>query len=86
MVGVLFVVLAVIAILSIFVEFAMRMHLTCNDTQDKIAWWRRGGDEIESAYEELFPNSPLPVFRRFAFWFFVASCAALLIRILWKPN
>ena len=87
MVGVFFAIVAVMALLSICGEFAMRVRLTkIEPSRDKLAWWRRGGDEIAATYEELFPHSPLPRFRRLAFWLFVTFCAIALLAILWKSH
>ena len=87
MVGTFFLLLVVMALLSICGEIVMRVRLTKQETSsDKLAWWRRGGDEIAATYEELFPRSHLPAFRRFAFWLFVACCASVFVAVLWKSN
>jgi hypothetical protein len=84
MLGIFFSILVVVALLSISGEFVMRVRLTRRASRDKIAWWRRGGDEVASSYAEVFPDSQLPVFRRFAFWLFLACCASVLVAVLWK--
>jgi hypothetical protein len=84
MFGIFFSILVVVALLSIFGELVMRVRLTKRTSRDKIAWWRRGGDEVASSYAEAFPDSRLPVFRRFAFWLFLACCASVLVAVLWK--
>jgi len=84
MFGVFFSLLVVVALLSIFGEIVMRVRLTKRASRDKIAWWRRGGDEIVATYEEVFPDSRLPLFRRFIFWLVVACAGALLFSMLWK--
>ncbi len=79
-----FSILVVVALLSIFGEFVMRVRLTRRASRDKMVWWRRGGDEVASSYAEVFPDSPLPVFRHFVFWLFLACCASVLVAVLWK--
>jgi hypothetical protein len=78
MLGVLFSISVAVALLSIFGEFFMRVRLTRRASRDKISWWRRGGDEVAAAYEEVFPDSRLPLFRRFVFWLLV-TCAGVLV-------
>ncbi len=87
MFGVFFSILVALALLNIFGEIAMRVRLTRRGSRDKIAWWRRGGDEVAASYEEVFPDSRLPLFRRFFFWLFVITCGVVgFLTILWKPN
>ena len=85
MFGVVFSIVVIVALLSICGEFIMRIRLT-KRACDKIAWWRRGGDEVAASYEELFPDSRLPLFRRFAFWLFVVFACLAIPYILWKSN
>jgi hypothetical protein len=87
MFSVFFSILLVVALLSIFGEIVMRVRLTRSASRDKIAWWRRGGDEVVATYEEVFPDSRLPFFTRFVFWLFV-SCAGVLVlsMLLLKPH
>jgi len=77
MFSVFFFILVLVALLSIFAELVMRVRLTRRAARDKIAWWRRGGDEVVATYEEVFPDSRLPLFTRFVFWLLV-SCAGVL--------
>ena len=86
MFGVFFSILVVVALLSILSETVMRVRLTRRASGDKIAWWRRGGDEVSATYEEVFPDSSLPFFRRFIFWLVVACAGALVFSMLWKSN
>jgi hypothetical protein len=87
MFGFLFLILVVAAVLSICAEIVMRVRLTRQETaRDKLAWWRRGGDEVASTYAELFPRSYIPAFRRVVFWCFVACCAGIVIAILLKSK
>ena len=88
MFGIFFSVLVLGALLSICGEIVMRVRLTRRETsRDKLAWWRRGGDDVVAAYEEVFPHSRLPLFRRFVFWLFVAWSGVLVFSmLLWKSN
>jgi hypothetical protein len=74
--------LVIVALSSIFGEIVMRVRLTKRASLDKIAWWRRGGDEVAATYQEAFPDSRLPFFRRFVFWLFVTCAAVLVFSIL----
>ncbi|MGC1976941.1 MAG: hypothetical protein WA671_09525, partial [Candidatus Sulfotelmatobacter sp.] len=67
-------------------EIVMRVRLTGRASRDKIAWWRRGGDEVSATYEEVFPDRSLPFLRRFIFWLVVACAGALVFSLLWKSN
>ena len=84
MFGVFFSILVIMALLSSGSELVMRIRVTKMEPRDKIAWWRRGGDEVVAAYTELFPDSLLPRFRTFAFWLLIALVATILIAILRK--
>jgi hypothetical protein len=86
MFGVFFSILVVVALLSILGEIVMRVRLTRRAARDKIAWWRRGGDEVSATYEEVFHGSNLPFFRGFFFWLVVACAGALVLSMLWKAN
>jgi hypothetical protein len=86
MFGVFFSILVVVALFSILGEIVMRIRLTRRASSDKIAWWRRGGDEVSATYGEAFPDSSLPFFRRFIFWLVVACAGALVFTMLWKSN
>jgi len=85
MTAIFFSVLLFLALSSICSEIWMRIRVTQLETRDKIAWWRRSGNEVAATYKELFPLSKLPHFRRFVFWFFLACCGGLLL-ILWKSR
>jgi len=84
MFGIFFSILLLVALLSGCGEIVMRVRLTKRASRDKIAWWRRGGDEVAAAYEQLFPGRQLPLLRRFAFWLLIASSAAVLATVVWK--
>jgi len=87
MFGIFFSILFLVAFLSICGEFIMRVRLTRRAPRDKLAWWRRGGDEVAAAYEQVFPDSQLPFVRRLVFWVFIACAGVLLFSILlWKSN
>ena len=84
MFGIFLLVLILVVLLSGCSEIVMRVRLTKRASRDKIAWWRRGGDEVAATYEQLFPGSQLPLLRRFAFWVVIASSAVVLVAVLWK--
>jgi hypothetical protein len=86
MFGVFFTILVVMALLSIFAEFVMRFRVTRRASRDKIAWWRRGGDEVAATYEALFPRSRLPLLRLFFFWLLVVWSGVLVFSMLWKSH
>jgi hypothetical protein len=87
MIGVFFSILVFMGLLSICGEIVMRVRLTREESsRDKLAWWRRGGDEVAATYEQAFPRSRLPLFRRFVFRLFVAGSAVLFFSMLWKSN
>lgn len=82
---VLFSVLVLIAIVNVGVEIVMRVRLTRLEIRtEKLLWWRRGGDDVAEAYQELFPETRLPFFRKLAFWLVVAMALILLTSVLWK--
>jgi len=87
MFGVFFAILVAMALTSSFIELFMRVRLSQRETsRDKLAWWRRGGDEVTATYQELFPRTKLPLFRLFAFWLLVALSSVFLVSILWKSR
>ena len=64
--------MVVLVALFMFVESAMLVRLTRKGIScDKSPWWRRGY-EVATTYEEVFPRSRLPRFRRFVLWLFPA--------------
>jgi hypothetical protein len=84
---VVFSILVLMAILSIFSNIVMRIRLTkAEPSRDKLVWWRRGGDEVNAMYEELFPGSYMPLLSQFAFWFLLALASVALVAILWKSH
>lgn len=87
MFGIFFASLIAMALLSICGEIAMRVRLTRREAPgDKLAWWRRGGDEVTAAYGQLFPSSCLPLLRRFVFWLFIACSLGVLSEFLLKSK
>jgi hypothetical protein len=85
MFAVFFSALVLMALLNICGEIFMRVRVA-KRSRDKMAWWRRGGDEIATNYGELFPGSYLPAFRRFFFWVFLGCCVSVFLATLWKSN
>jgi hypothetical protein len=86
MFGILFLVLAVVAFASIFINLVMRIRLTQRRASDRIAWWRRGSDEIDATYHELFPKSYLPSITRYVFWLIVISAGITLLILLKRSH
>ncbi len=88
MLAVFFSILGMVALLSIFGEIVMRVRLTRRSLHDKMAWWRRGGDEVAAGYEQVFPDSRLPFLRRFSFWLFLGCAGGILLLAMLsrKPN
>jgi hypothetical protein len=77
--------MVVLAALFMFVEIAMLVRLTKRGLSPRKApWWRRRGDEVVAAYEEVFPGSRLPVFRTLVLWLFVAWLGVYALMLLWK--
>jgi hypothetical protein len=87
MFGIFFAALIAMALLSICGEIAMRVRLTRREASgDKLAWWRRGGDEVAATYGQLFPSSYLPLLRRFVFWLFITCSLGVLLELLLKSK
>ncbi len=87
MLGILFSLLVLMALVSICGEILMRLRLSQREaTGEKLTWWRRGGDAASAAYEELFPNSRIPLFRRLVFWLVAACAASILAAVLLKSH
>jgi hypothetical protein len=87
MFGVLFWLLMFMALLNIGVEIMMRLRLSRREAPaEKLTWWRRGGDAVSTAYQELFPNSRIPAYRSFIFWSVVVYAGSLLVAILLKSR
>ena len=82
---IVFLIFAAMAIFNVCGEIMMRVRLSKREPpSEKLLWWRRGGDEVASNYQELFPRSFLPRLRNFIFWLFLIFAAALLALIVWK--
>jgi hypothetical protein len=87
MFAIVFSILVLTAILSIYSNIVMRIRLTRREpSRDKLAWWRRGSDEVTGLYEELFPGSYLPLLSQFAFWLPLALALVVLVAYLWKSD
>jgi hypothetical protein len=85
MFSIFFIVLLVMALLSICGEIVMRVRLTRSEASgEKLVWWRRGGDEVAGAYEALFPRSRLLLVRRFPYWLIIVCAGVVLVSILWR--
>jgi hypothetical protein len=83
----LFSLLVLMALLGIAGEVTMRVRLSKRETPgEKLVWWRRGGDAVSIAYKESFPDSRIPAYRSFVFWFVVLCTASLLAVILLKSH
>ena len=85
MVGVFFTLLVIAVLLELVGELIMRVRVT-RRASDKMAWWRKGGDEVADSYEQLFPGSLLPRYRRWLFWTILATVVAALLAILSKAK
>jgi hypothetical protein len=84
---VVFSMLLLMSLLSIYSNIVMRIRLTkAEPSRDKLVWWRRGSDEVDAMYEELFPGSHLPLFSQFAFWLLLALASVILVATLWKSH
>ena len=77
--------LAVIVALSMFVELVMVVRLTRRGIScSKLPSWGRRGYEVAATYEQVFPRSRLPLFRRFVFCLFPVWAGVVLLIALWK--
>jgi len=85
MFGVFFAILLIVALFIICTEVIMRVRLSKSESsKNRLLWWGRGGDEVDSAFEEVFPHTLLSRARRYAFWLFVVCCLALLASFMLK--
>ena len=85
MFGIFLSLLVIAGLLGSCGEIAMRVRLT-KRASDKMAWWRRGGNEVADTYEQLFPDSVLPRYRRLFFWTVLVLAGFLLLSFQWKSN
>jgi hypothetical protein len=88
MVGIIFLILVLIALASIYSNLAMRIRLSKRVPQGNgFSWWMCSSGEVERTYAELFPGSYLPLIIRYTFWLVLGTAAAVLLVIsLWKSN
>jgi hypothetical protein len=87
MFAVFFSILVIMAIVGSCSEILMRVRLSKREASpDKLVWWRRGGDEVTATYQELFPQTRLPLFRRFSFWLVVTAAFLVLLLSFWKSH
>jgi hypothetical protein len=85
MFAVIFSLLVLMGFVSIFGELVMRVRLSKKETPaNRLYWWRSGGDEVAATYQELYPRSFLPAFRKCLFWLVLACALVGLMFILWK--
>jgi len=86
-VPIVFFIFVALAIFNGCGEIMMRVRLTKREPpSEKLLWWRRGGDEVASNYQELFPHSFLPRLRNLTFWLFLIFAAACLALLVWKKS
>jgi hypothetical protein len=79
----LFIFALAVAFFSISSELVMRVRLTVREIpSEKLLWWRKGGDEVASMYQEVFPGTRLPIQRSVAFYLFLAFSVVLLVGIV----
>ena len=86
MIAVAFSALVMLGLLSIGFHWYMRIRLLKMDlSRDRIEWLSfRGGDDVLTTYEDLFPRSVLPRFCRFVFWAVIFFAAAVLFEVIVK--
>ena len=80
--------MALIVALLMFVELVMIVRLTrrgisCNKIP-KLPFLGGRGHEVAATYEQLFPRSRLPLFRRFVFCLLPVWAGVFLLTELWK--
>lgn len=82
---VLFTAFIIMALFNLCGDLFMRVRLTKRELpSDKLLWWRRGGDDVADAYQELFPHSNIPRFRVLTFWLFLGLALIGAILVAWK--
>jgi hypothetical protein len=88
MFAVLLTIIAVLVLLSISADIAMRIRLSKLDVRgEKLSWWSyRGGDQVPATYLELFPKSRLPLLRNIPLYLVIPSAAAIIAAMLWKSK
>lgn len=84
----LIVALLIAILVSACADIAMRIELSKQEVPgEKLSWWSyRGGDQVPKSYQELFPNSRLPLLRDIPFYLVAAFAAVALIAALWKSK
>ena len=87
MFGYVFLVLALMALASIYSTLVMRIRLVKRlPLGDGLSWWMRSSDEVGRAYQDLFPGSYSPSIVRYVFWMFLAAAAAIAILIALRKS
>ena len=82
-----FSIFVVMVIFNVCCDIMMRVRLTQREPRsEKLLWWRRGGDEVASTYQELFPRSFLARLRVFTFWLFLIFAVTLLALMVWQKS
>jgi len=83
--AIVFSLLLVTALFSIYSNFVMRFRLTKRESsRDKLVWWRVSSDKVGEMYQELFPKSFLPLSGQFTFWLLIAVAFVVLFAAIWK--
>ena len=82
---VFFSILVILVLLMICIEAIMRVRLSQRESsRERLLWWKLGGDEVDSTYEEVFPDTLLCRVRRYLFWLFIVCCLALFASFMLK--
>jgi hypothetical protein len=78
-------ILLILALLMACTEVIMRVRLSQRESSaDRLLWWRLGGDEVDSTYQEVFQHTLLSRIRRCLLWLFIVCCLALLASFMLK--
>ena len=82
---IVFSVVVLLLLLSIFSNFVMRIRLTMASA-DKWVWWRIGTEEVADAYGARFPESPLPRLMDLVFWLVLVISVVILATVLVRSH
>ena len=87
MFGFFFLILLLMALVSAYGNLVMRIRLTTRlPLENRLSWWMQSSDEVERAYQELFPGSYLPSIVQYVFWVFLATAAAVTLLIALRKS
>jgi hypothetical protein len=88
MLRIVFSIVLLVMMVGIGSNIVMRIRLAKRDSStDKLAWWKRGSDEVGDTYRARFSSGYLPLLNQFAFWLVVTLAAvALVFALVWKPK